>query len=238
MSEEFWSNFAGREAQRNHDNPEDYIYYRLVSHTLTSFVSREDSVLDIGGGPGRFSLDLAPLVKSVEHVDFSQPMLDLAAEEAERRGINNITFVKADARDLARYRDGAFDKVLSLNTPISFAGRDWKVALTEMCRVTAKAALFSVSNFISCFPVLLDLSLRRGANWDAFASTMFHEHFFDSDKAKSFGVDFPSYQAFLPKDIEAEIHRLGCSIAEISGIAILCRLMTPESLKIIVNDEE
>src|SRR4029077_12886486 len=91
MSEEFWNNSARREARRNHDNPEDYIYYRLVSHTLTSFVSREDSVLDIGGGPGRFSLNLAPLVKTVEHVDVSQSMFDLAAEEAQRRGIKNIS---------------------------------------------------------------------------------------------------------------------------------------------------
>src|SRR6266540_2198008 len=236
MSEEFWNNFARREAQRNHDNPEDYIYYRLVSHTLNSFVSREDVVLDIGGGPGRFSLDLAPLVKTVEHVDFSQAMLDLAAEEAQRRGIKNISCVKADARDLARYHDRAFDKVLSVNTPVSFSGRDWKVALAEMCRVTAKAALFTVSNFISCFPVLLDLSLRRGASWEAFALTMFHEHFFESGTAKPFGIEFPSYQAFLPEEIESQIHQLGWD-AEVQGIAILCRLMTLESLKMIVNDE-
>ena len=237
MSEEFWSNFAKREAQRNHDNPEDYIYYRLVSHTLTSFVSHEDSVLDIGGGPGRFSLDLAPLVKTIEHVDFSQAMLDLAAEEAQRRGIKNISFVKADARDLARYSDRAFDKVLSVNTPVSFSEREWKVALAETCRVAGKAALFTVSNFISCFPVILDLSLRTGASWDAFASTMFQEHFFESSKAKPFGIEFPSYQAFLPEEIESEIDRLGWDIAVIQGIAILCRLMSPESLKMVVNDE-
>lgn len=187
MSEEFWTNFAGREAQRNNDNPEDYIYYRLVLPILTSFLSRKDSVLDIGGGPGRFSLDIAPLVRIVEHVDFSQAMLDLAAEEAQKRGIKNISFVKADARDLTRYGDRAFDKVLSINTPVSFSGREWKVALAEMCRVTAKASLFTVSNFISCFPVLLDLSLRFGASWEVFASSMLHEHFFDSGNAKPFG---------------------------------------------------
>ena len=173
MSEEFWNNFARREAQRNHENPEDYVYYRLVSQTLAAFVSHDDSVLDIGGGPGRFSLALAPLVKTVEHVDFSQAMLDLAAEEAQRRGITNVAFVKADARDLARYGDRAFDKILSLNTPVSFAGRDWQVALAEMCRVTAQAALFTVSDFLSCFPVLLDLSLRSGASWETFAAPMF-----------------------------------------------------------------
>jgi ubiquinone/menaquinone biosynthesis C-methylase UbiE len=237
MSEEFWSNFAGREAQRNNDNPEDYIYYRLVFLTLTSFLSRKDSVLDIGGGPGRFSLDIAPLVRIVEHVDFSQAMLDLAAEEAQKRGIKNISFVKADARDLTRYRERAFDKVLSINTPVSFSGREWKVALAEMCRVTAKASLFTVSNFISCFPVLLDLSLRFGASWEVFASSMLHEHFFDAGKAKPFGIEFSSYQAFMPEEIESEIHQLSFDITEVQGIAILCRLMRPEVLKTIVNDE-
>lgn len=38
----------------------------------------DDSVIDIGGGTGRFSLDLAERVRAVTHVDLSQNMLAIA----------------------------------------------------------------------------------------------------------------------------------------------------------------
>src|SRR5262249_23793392 len=51
-----------------------------------------------------------------------------------------------------------------------------KRALAEMCRVAGKAACFTVSNFISCFPVLLDVLVRLGAGWEPLASDMFADH--------------------------------------------------------------
>src|SRR5262249_23152801 len=131
------------------------------------------------------------------------------AAQAQTRGLTNIAFIKGDARDLSVYRDRAFDKVLSINTPVSFAGSEWKRALAEMCRVAGKAACFTVSNFISCFPVLLDVLVRLGAGWEPLASDMFADHVFNGEKAKPLGIDFPSYRAFAPGEIEAEVDRLG-----------------------------
>ncbi len=238
MSQEYWNNYAPTEALRNCENPEDYIYYLLVSQTLTSFLSSVDSVLDVGGGPGRFSLDIAPHVKTVEHIDFSQKMLDLAVKKARKLVIKNINFKKVDAKDLSQYSDQQFDKVISINTPISFSGHDWKLALTEMCRVASKAVLFTVSNFISAFPRLLEVSLEKDIGWDTLATELFNNHLFDRERGKTVGIDFPSVQSFLPGEIEREFWDLGFQVRDVRGLAILCRMMNPEHLKTIISDKK
>ena len=236
MSEAFWDAYAPREARRAEDNPEDFIYGRQVAAFLRSLASADDEVLDVGGGPGRFSLDLARLVRRVEHVDLSAAMLALAADAARRLGIDNIAFRQADARSLP-YPDRHFTRVLSINTPVSFCAEDWRTAVAEMCRVAEREVLFTVSNYISCLPVVLDACLAAGAGWNDLAETMCQRRLMDGARAREIGVEFPSYRAFTPDEIEAELDRQGFAVATARGLAILCRLMKPESLKALVADE-
>lgn len=51
-------------------------------------------VLDVGSGPGRFTLALAPRVASVVAVDPSTRMLAILDAEARRRGLANVTLVE------------------------------------------------------------------------------------------------------------------------------------------------
>lgn len=238
MSQEFWNRFAPTEACRNQDNPEDRIYYHLVLRALCDFLTPADTVLDVGAGPGRFSHEIASLVRSVEHLDYAQAMLDLAIAEGAKRGLQNVTYVRADARDLSRYPDRHFNKVLAINTPISFAARDWKTAFTEMCRVTAQGAAFTTSNFLSAFPRILEVSLEHEIPWGELAAELQKEHLFDSASAKSFGIEFPSYRAFRPNELDEEIKALGFEIQDVREIAILCRLMDSKHLEAIIADEQ
>lgn len=70
-------------------------------------------VLDLGGGPGRYSLWLASLGYEVVLGDISQASLDLANAKANELG-QAITTLKLDARDLSRFEDHCFDAVLML----------------------------------------------------------------------------------------------------------------------------
>lgn len=50
-----------------------------------------DSLLDVGCGPGTFAIKLAHKVKKAHAFDFSQTMLDVVNDTAQKRDINNIS---------------------------------------------------------------------------------------------------------------------------------------------------
>lgn len=70
-------------------------------------------ILDIGCGPGIFSIILAQRGFDVTAVDYTPEMLDQARMSAEKRGLS-VETVCADAEDLP-FADGAFHAVVSRN---------------------------------------------------------------------------------------------------------------------------
>ena len=68
-------------------------------------------VLEVGSARGDTAFFLAPHVARVVGID-AAPAAVAARREQEARGIANVTFEEADARDLARVPGGPFDVVL------------------------------------------------------------------------------------------------------------------------------
>ena len=67
----------------------DPFYRRLRRAT-----GRRSTVLDVGAGPGRFTLTLAPHVAAVTAIDPSGRMLDICRKQARVRGLANVTCVQ------------------------------------------------------------------------------------------------------------------------------------------------
>src|SRR5687768_8455354 len=70
------------------------------------------TVLDLGGGPGRYSLALARRGDGVVLADPSPRQLELARSRAEAEGLS-FPIVEADARELIGHSDGAYDAVVA-----------------------------------------------------------------------------------------------------------------------------
>ena len=70
------------------------------------------SVLDIGCGPGFFSLLLASLGMNVTASDYAEEMLKKAKDLLNRSGFHNVEFCRADAQCLP-FADASFDAVVS-----------------------------------------------------------------------------------------------------------------------------
>ncbi|HET7487741.1 MAG TPA: class I SAM-dependent methyltransferase [Acidimicrobiales bacterium] len=60
---------------------------------LRKATGRRSTVLDVGSGPGRFSLALAPRVARVVAVDVSSGMLEVLAGRATKLGLSNVETV-------------------------------------------------------------------------------------------------------------------------------------------------
>ena len=81
-------------------------------------------VLDIGCGPGFFSLLLASLGMNVTAADYSEGMLEKAKDLLNRNGYHDVEFCRADAQHLP-FADASFDAVVSRNLVFVFDGNHY-----------------------------------------------------------------------------------------------------------------
>ena len=72
-------------------------------------------VLDIGCGPGTFTLPLAEIAGKVTGMDNSKGMLEMLAPEAEKNNINNIILENKDWKETEG--NGKYDLVLAASCP-------------------------------------------------------------------------------------------------------------------------
>ena len=85
--------------------------FEVNKRYIERYIRPGDRVLDVGGGPGRYSLHLASRGADVTLLDLSPGNVAVAKRKsAEQR--HPIGAEVADARDLSAYPDGAYDAVL------------------------------------------------------------------------------------------------------------------------------
>ncbi|MEY3073395.1 MAG: hypothetical protein RLZZ554_69, partial [Actinomycetota bacterium] len=86
---------------------EAYLRYSFTKGTVQEVdflvdelgLTSSTSILDVGCGPGRHSLELARRGFPVTGIDISETFIDIARSTADREGLTNAKFVVADARD-------------------------------------------------------------------------------------------------------------------------------------------
>ena len=103
---------------------------------------RDEPILEVATGTGRFSLMLARLGHAVTAVDSSPEMLDQLRKKADAEDLA-ITCVHADAFDLP-FADGAFPTVFSIRFVWHFENPAKVVG--ELARVSEKHVVFDLIN--------------------------------------------------------------------------------------------
>lgn len=84
--------------------------YEITRRMLDKYITPK-RILDIGGGPGRYSIYLAQLGYDVTLVDLSSNNVEFAKQKARELGVS-IKAYQADARNLSKLNLGEFDTVL------------------------------------------------------------------------------------------------------------------------------
>jgi 2-polyprenyl-3-methyl-5-hydroxy-6-metoxy-1,4-benzoquinol methylase len=84
--------------------------FELTIRYINRYVKTGDKVLDIGGGPGRYSLYLAAKGCDVTLFDFSSANVEFAKKQAAMQGISLETFV-GDAREVDSIVNDQYDHI-------------------------------------------------------------------------------------------------------------------------------
>lgn len=100
-------------------------------------IVRDKEVLDIGCGPGEFTLRVARRAKHVVGIDSSETALRLAKQNLSRTRLENIAFLKGKAERL-QVPEETYDVVFSRRGPASDSRRN----LSEVRRVLTEGGTF------------------------------------------------------------------------------------------------
>lgn len=139
---------------------------------LRRFVAPGARVLEIGAGPGRFTIELAALGARVVVTDISA--VQLALNETHLRGTEAEGSVerreRLDVCDTTGHPDGAFDLVVAFGGPLSYAFECTDEAMRGLLRVLAPGGvvLASVMSLLGTWrqflPAVTDLEASVGAD--------------------------------------------------------------------------
>ncbi|KAH8548894.1 S-adenosyl-L-methionine-dependent methyltransferase [Umbelopsis sp. PMI_123] len=120
-------------------------------------------VADIGGGPGRYSLELARLGYQVTLIDLSPVLLDIASSKAQSEGLH-IDIAQANACDLSQVvpENDVYDAVLLLGPLYHLVHlSERRQAIVEALRILKKksTSLFCTA-YISRLAHFRDIAMR------------------------------------------------------------------------------
>ncbi len=125
--------------------------YLVTMHFLERYLPKNGLILDAGGGPGRYTIELAKRGFSVVLLDLSPRCLEIAKREVRKAGVGDKVkeIVVGSVTDLSSFSDGLFDAVLCLGGPLShlLEKSEREKATIELLRVAKRNAPLFISVF-------------------------------------------------------------------------------------------
>ncbi len=156
------------------DNP-DYEWQRLLRHrtefavtlrALTEYLPPAPAtILDVGGGPGRYAIALSKLGYAVTLLDLSQSNLTMAQEKAVEAGISFADLLHGNALALPELTGGPFDAVLLMGPLYHLLEKtERKTAVSQAYQVLKPGGLIFAA-FITRWAGIRDMAAKGYPEW-------------------------------------------------------------------------
>jgi ubiquinone/menaquinone biosynthesis C-methylase UbiE len=145
---EFYDELAEEEWRRLFQDAYHRLEFLVTMRSLDKYLPRSGLILDAGGGPGRYTIELAKKGYDIVLVDISSRCLEIARREIRSSNVEDRVkqVLEGSIVDLTRFDDELFDAVVCLG-PLSHLidKADREKALNEILRVAKKDAPVFVS---------------------------------------------------------------------------------------------
>ena len=145
---DFYNEYAEKEFIRTTKDACHMLEFQTTEYVYKKYLKPGMKILDAGGGPGRYTIDLAKKGCHMTLLDISDKELDLAKRKIKQNRVEKFV----DSIDLGSitelpYKDNSFDMVLCLGGPLSHlrTTADRKKAIKELVRVAKPGAPIFIS---------------------------------------------------------------------------------------------
>jgi S-adenosylmethionine-dependent methyltransferase len=177
-------------------------------------------ILDVGGGPGRYTIALSKLGYEVTLLDLSQENLAFARAQAQSEGVPLAEVVHGNALDLNRFADQSFDGVLLMGPLYHLLDLELRMrCATEAFRIVRPGGIVCAS-FITRFAAIRDASVHYPEwAWEEHAEI---ESFISTGMIEiPAGRGFTDHYAAHPTEVTPFMERIGFSTRTLVGVQCL-----------------
>ena len=136
------------------------IEFELTKRYINRYIKPNDKVLDLGGGPGKYSLYLAELGCEVTLADLSQKNVDFGLNKAKELGLP-LSGMCLDSRDLSSIEDGQYDHVLCMGPMYHLKDKDDRIKTIKECLKKLKPNGTIFVAFVSSYSFVWDYLIRN-----------------------------------------------------------------------------
>jgi len=233
----WYTSSASYEWRRLKQNPYHQIEFTTTMHFLQKYLPKHGLLLDSGGGPGRYTIELAKQGYNLVLLDLVPEMLNLAERRIKRAGIkrNVKQIVQGSIEDLSMFPDETFDAILCLGGPLCHLlnARQREKAATELMRVTKKNAPIFISvisrvglirSFLTCFPHEMKYVKHHWEIGDYVPSLH--------------GEGFTAAHWFLPEELQELLEKHGAKTLEMAGLEGLSSHHEKETNRLFKDQEK
>lgn len=217
LVKKYYQEYGIREWKRLTQDPYHKLEFNTTLHFLKKYLPKKGLILDAGGGPGRYTIELAKLGYNVVLVDLTPKLLEIAKREIKKARVQNkVKEIREGSIDnLSMFEDNTFDAVICLGGTLSHlvnkAQRE--KAIDELIRVTKKNAPFFIS-VIGRLAVLVGELVRFPKEIEI--KEVFQRVRDTGDYLGGYG--FAPCHLYLPEELEESLEKRKIKVLQIVGL--------------------
>ena len=221
---DFYNRNAVQEWERL-DQPLGRIEFASTLHLIDRYFPAQGHVCDIGGGPGRYTIELIRRGYQVTLFDLSEEEVRLARARLDELGLSAEQLIVGDARDLSGLASKSFDAALLMGPMYHIVEPAERVGVLRGLARILKAQGIAIVSYLNSWGIMRtgiadfpywyeDISLLR---------SMPEEHTYSDEKLTEFTESYWS----TPPAAQGEIKRAGLDLIGYAGAESLAGGMRP-----------
>jgi ubiquinone/menaquinone biosynthesis C-methylase UbiE len=236
MVKDWYASNVHHEWRRLQQDPGHQLEFKVTMHFLEKYLPRRGTILDAGGGPGRYSIELARQGYSVVLLDLVPEMLRIARREMRKAGVFRKVsqFVQGSVEDLSIFSDETFDAVVCSGGPLNhlLEAEQREKAARELVRVAKKKALIFVS-------VISRIGLLKTILVNFPQEMQYAKHHWEAGDyiPGLHGEGFTAAHWFLPEELRELFEQRGVNVLEMVGLEGLSSHYEKETNRLHKNRE-